>query len=49
MSSYIEAKDTREVVDIKALNAKIAHIVVRQTELRAAIDAIVADLEEEQV
>lgn len=49
VSSYIEAKDTREVVDIKALNAKIAHIVVRQTELRAAIDAIVADLEEEQV
>ena len=49
VSSYIEARDNREVVDIKALNAKIAHIVVRQTELRAAIDAIVADLEGEQV
>lgn len=45
VSSYVEAKDTREAVDIKALNAKIASIVGRQVELRAQIDAIVADLE----
>jgi type I restriction enzyme M protein len=45
VSSYVEAKDTREVVDIKALNAKIANIVVRQVELRTQIDAIVAGLE----
>jgi type I restriction enzyme M protein len=45
VSSYVEQKDEREAVDIRALNAKIAHIVARQTELRTAIDAIVADLE----
>lgn len=48
VSSYIEARDDREAVDIKALNAKIASIVVRQAELRTQIDAIVADLEGEE-
>ena len=32
-------------IDIVALNAEIAQIVARQTELRTSIDAIVADLE----
>jgi type I restriction enzyme M protein len=45
VSSYVEAEDSREVVDIDALNAEIARIVARQTELRTEIDAIVADLE----
>jgi type I restriction enzyme M protein len=45
VSSYVLAKDTREVVDITALNAEIARIVARQQELRTAIDEIVADLE----
>ena len=45
VSSYVEARDDREAVDIKALNAKIANIVVRQVELRTQIDAIVAELE----
>lgn len=45
VSSYVEAEDTREAVDITALNAEIARIVARQGELRAAIDEIVADLE----
>ncbi|WP_348788446.1 type I restriction-modification system subunit M [Leifsonia sp. NPDC080035] len=45
VSSYVTEEDTREVVDIAALNADIARIVARQTELRASIDAIVADLE----
>ena len=45
VSSYVEAEDTREVVDITELNAEIAGIVARQAELRASIDAIVADLE----
>lgn len=45
VSSYVEAEDNREMVDIKALNAKIANIVVRQAELRTQIDAIVAELE----
>ena len=45
VSSYVEAEDTREAVDITALNAEIARIVARQAELRTQIDAIVADLE----
>mgnify|MGYP002778312689 CR=1 FL=1 len=45
VSSYVQGEDTREVVDITALNAEIARIVARQAELRVAIDAIVADLE----
>ncbi|MBQ7696355.1 MAG: type I restriction-modification system subunit M [Lentisphaeria bacterium] len=45
VSSYVEQPDTREAIDIHELNRKIAGIVARQTELRQAIDAIVADLE----
>lgn len=45
VSSYVEAEDTREEVDITELNAEIARIVARQAELRTAIDEIVADLE----
>ena len=45
VSSYVEAEDTRETVDITALNAEIAAIVARQAELRVSIDEIVADLE----
>ena len=46
VSSYVEQEDTREAVDIGKLNADIAEIVARQSELRAAIDAIVHDLGE---
>ena len=45
VSSYVEAEDTREAIDITELNAEIARIVARQSELRMAIDDIVADLE----
>ncbi len=45
VSSYVEAEDTRVAIDITALNAKISEIVARQSELRTAIDEIVADLE----
>jgi type I restriction enzyme M protein len=45
VSSYIEAEDTREVIDITELNADIQQIVAKQSELRTAIDAIVKDLE----
>ncbi len=34
VSSYVEAEDTRVAVDITALNAEIAQIVARQSELR---------------
>lgn len=45
VGSYVEAKDTREVVNITELNAGIEKIVARQSDLRTQIDAIVADLE----
>lgn len=45
VSSWVEAEDTREVVDITELNAEIQRIVARQAELRTAIDAIVDELE----
>lgn len=48
VSSYVEAEDTREAVDIKALNAEIAQIVARQFKLRTEIDAVVADIERGQ-
>ncbi|QXT63410.1 type I restriction-modification system subunit M [Tessaracoccus palaemonis] len=48
VSSYVQAEDTREVVNIEELNAEIARIVARQAELRTSIDAIVADLENAQ-
>lgn len=44
VSSYVEQPDTREEVDIEALNLRIAKIVARQNVLRTAIDAIVATL-----
>ncbi|BBX25025.1 type I restriction-modification system subunit M [Mycolicibacterium alvei] len=45
VSSYVEARDTSEVIDITALNAEIAEIVLRQSKLREEIDVIVAELE----
>lgn len=48
VSSYVEAKDTREVIDITKLNAEIKTTVEKITRLRADIDAIVADLEGKQ-
>ena len=49
VTSYVEQEDTREVIDITALNAEIAEIVERQNQLRAEIDAIVAELEGDAV
>jgi len=45
VSTWVEAEDTREQVDIAALNAELARIVSRQSELRTQIDSIVAELE----
>jgi len=45
VSSYVEQKDTREVVDIKELNKEIERIVKRQSELRSSIDEIVKEIE----
>jgi type I restriction enzyme M protein len=46
VSTYVDQEDSREAVEIAKLNADIAEIVARQSELRTAIDAIVHDLEE---
>lgn len=45
VSSYVEQKDTREVINIKELNKQIKEIVAKQNTLRKSIDEIVADLE----
>lgn len=45
VSSYVEAKDTREVIDITKLNKEIKTTVARIDRLRADIDAIVAEIE----
>ena len=42
----MEAKDTREVINITALNAELKETVANIDRLRAEIDAIVAEIEE---
>ena len=44
VSSYVEEEDTRDPVDIQALNAEITEIVAGQVKLRTKIDAIISDL-----
>jgi type I restriction enzyme M protein len=48
VSSYVEAKDTREVVDIAKLNAELKTTVAKIDQLRKDIDAIVAEIEGEE-
>lgn len=45
VSSYVEAKDNREVVDITQLNAELKITVAKIDKLRTDIDAIVAKIE----
>ncbi|PHD44845.1 type I restriction-modification system subunit M [Bacillus toyonensis] len=45
VSSYIVAKDTREVIDINKLNAEIKMTVAKIDQLRAAIDDIIEVIE----
>ena len=45
VSTYVEQEDTREKVDIKELNQRIAEIVAREQKLRTDIDTIVKELE----
>ena len=48
VSSYVETKDTREVVDIGKINAELKTTVAKITQLRADIDAVVAEIEGEE-
>ena len=45
VSTYVEAEDTREKIDITKLNAEIKEIVARDATLRAEIDAIIEEIE----
>lgn len=45
VSTYVEAEDTREKIDIVKLNAEIEEIVLREDELREAIRNIVEEIE----
>lgn len=45
VSSYVEAKNNREVVDIAKINAELKTNVARINKLRVEIDAIVVELE----
>lgn len=48
VSTYVEKEDTREKIDIQALNAKIKEIVAHEEVLRKEIDKIIADIEDEK-
>ena len=45
VSTYVEAADKREKIDITKLNAEISDIVVREQILRDKIDRIIAEIE----
>ncbi|MGR3791207.1 type I restriction-modification system subunit M [Flavobacterium sp. TN-1] len=45
VSSYVEAKDNREKIDIKELNQQVAKTVVKINQLRADIDNIIKEIE----
>ena len=45
VSTYVEQEDTRELIDIKKLNAEIKEIVAREEVLRAEIDKIIKEIE----
>ncbi|ENK3691262.1 type I restriction-modification system subunit M, partial [Escherichia coli] len=49
VSSYVEAKDTREIIDIAELNAELKTTVSKIDQLRKDIDAIVAEIEGSEV
>ena len=45
VSSYVEQEDTREVIDIEAVNAKLQTLVAEGNELNRKIEAIIQELE----
>ena len=48
VSTYIEKEDTRQAIDIKALNKEIEEIVAREQFLREEIDKIIAEIEQDK-
>lgn len=49
VSSYVESEDTRELVDINKLNAELKITVAKIDRLRSDIEAIVAEIDGEEV
>nr|WP_162137773.1 type I restriction-modification system subunit M [Helicobacter pylori] len=45
VNRYVEQEDTKEVIDIKALNSEISQIVEKQSALRNSLDLIIKELE----
>ncbi len=45
VNRYVEQEDTKEAIDIKALNAEISQIVEKQSTLRNSLDLIIKELE----
>ncbi|GAA9724363.1 type I restriction-modification system subunit M [Helicobacter pylori] len=45
VNRYVEQEDTKEIIDIKALNGEISQIVEKQSALRNSLDLIIKDLE----
>ena len=44
VSSYVEQEDTREVIDIEAVNSKLENLVAEGNELNKKIEAIIKEL-----
>ncbi|HCX4979353.1 TPA: type I restriction-modification system subunit M, partial [Escherichia coli] len=49
VSSYVEAKDNREIINIAELNAELKTTVSKIDQLRKDIDSIVAEIEGDEV
>ncbi|WRC11522.1 type I restriction-modification system subunit M [Helicobacter pylori] len=45
VNRYVEQEDTKEIIDIKALNGEISQIVEKQSALRNRLDLIIKELE----
>ncbi len=48
VNRYVEQEDTKEIIDIKALNGEISQIVEKQSALRNSLEFIIKELEEGQ-
>ncbi|RVY09159.1 type I restriction-modification system subunit M [Helicobacter pylori] len=45
VNRYVEQEDTKEIIDIKTLNAEISQIVEKQSALRNRLESIIKELE----
>ncbi|GAA6874398.1 hypothetical protein VN0336_06900 [Helicobacter pylori] len=45
VNRYVEQEDTKEIIDIKALQFEISQIVEKQSALRNRLDLIIKELE----